>query len=109
MKKITKFSLIGFGLVISAGILSSCTASFCSPQDTAKILYTMERGVTKYYETAPSDIPTDQLADHTATIGGLTFYFDSSIENSKLLRTTIVPNLQENNYFIPSIEFFDII
>ena len=49
MKKITKFSLIGVGLLVSAGILSSCTASFCSLEDTAKILYTMERGVTRFF------------------------------------------------------------
>ena len=53
MKKITKATLIGFGLLVSAGVLSSCTASFFSKQDTAKILYTMERGVTTYHETAP--------------------------------------------------------
>ena len=104
MKKITKATLIGFGLLVSAGVLSSCTASFCSKQDTAKILYTMERGVTTYHESAPSESSTEQV-----TKAGLTFYTESSINNSKLLRNTIVPTLLTNKYFVPSIEFYELV
>ena len=107
MKKITKFALVGFGLVISAGILSSCTASFCSEQDTAKILYTMERGVTKYYDEKPTDVASELVKEHQ--IGNLTYYTTSSIENSKILRETVIPKLVESNYFVPPIEFFELI
>ena len=105
MKKITKFSLIGVGLLVSAGILSSCTASFCSPEDTAKILYTMERGTTRYFEEKPTDL--ENVKEHK--IGDLTFYSHSDIKYSKLLRETIVPKLQESNYFVPPMEFFELV
>ena len=107
MKKITKFSLIGVGLLVSAGILSSCTASFCSLEDTAKILYTMERGVTRYYDEKPTDVPASEIKEHK--IGELTYYSHSDIKNSKLLRTTIVPKLVEQNYFVPPMEFFELV
>ena len=107
MKKITKFSLIGVGLLVSAGILSSCTASFCSLEDTAKILYTMERGVTRYYDEKPTDVPEAEIKEHK--IGELTYYSHSDIKNSKLLRTTIVPKLVEQNYFVPPMEFFELV
>ena len=107
MKKITKFSLIGVGLLVSAGILSSCTASFCSLEDTAKILYTMERGVTRYYDEKPTDVPASEIKEHK--IGELTYYSHSDIKNSKILRTTIVPKLVEQNYFVPPMEFFELV
>ena len=51
MKKITKATLIGFGLLVSAGVLSSCTASFCSKQDTAKIFFTGHKDTERNFVT----------------------------------------------------------
>lgn len=105
MKKLTKFSLVGFGLIIAAGVLSSCTASFCSAEDTAKIMYTMERGVTRYYDEKPTDIKEEEIKEHK--IGDLTFYSHSSLDYSKNLREAIIPGLQKSNLFIPSMKFFE--
>ena len=51
MKKRTKLSIGGIALVAGTLLLSSCTASFCSPLDKAHILYAFDYGVTDYYDT----------------------------------------------------------
>lgn len=104
MKKISKYSLIGFGLLLGVGVLSSCTASFCSVEDTAKILYTFDRGVTKYSTEAPAEgiaYETD-----TGLIEGVTVYKTYDYKNSAILRDEILPKLNSNGYYLPSIEFF---
>ena len=52
MKKRTKLSLGGLALVAGALLLSSCTASFCSKNDKAHILYAFDYGVSDYYDNA---------------------------------------------------------
>lgn len=113
MKKLTKLSFVGVGLFVTVAALSSCTASFCSQEDTAKILYTFERGVTKYYDQMPTDSAiAGQVKEVDGSQYGLSIdkiYTYSNIDNSKLLRTTIVPALTsaEANYYVPAIEFFE--
>ena len=48
MKKGTKIGLGVFGVLFTALSLSSCTKSFCTPTDTARIMYAFEPGVTRY-------------------------------------------------------------
>ena len=48
MKNAKKKTTLALGLLGGAILLSSCTASFCSPQDKAEILYPYEQGVTIY-------------------------------------------------------------
>ena len=49
MKKRTKLSILGIGVLAGALLLSGCTASFCSSDDKAHILYALDYGVCDYY------------------------------------------------------------
>ena len=50
MKKRTKLTFAGIVTVGAAILLSGCTASFCSKDDKAHILYAFDYGVTDYYD-----------------------------------------------------------
>lgn len=47
-KKTIKKSLLFAGLIFSAIMISSCTASFCNNKDTANIMYPYDKGTTTY-------------------------------------------------------------
>ena len=49
MKKRTKLSILGISVLAGALLLSGCTASFCSSDDKAHILYALDYGVTEYF------------------------------------------------------------
>ena len=55
MKKRTKLSIVGVGILAGALLLSGCTASFCSNNDKAHILYALDYGVCDYYKTATDE------------------------------------------------------
>ena len=50
MKKRTKLTVLGLSLIAGSLILSGCTASFCSINDKAHILYAFDYGVSDYYD-----------------------------------------------------------
>ena len=50
MKKRTKLTVLGLSLIAGSLILSGCTASFCSTNDKAHILYAFDYGVSDYYD-----------------------------------------------------------
>ena len=50
MKKRTKLTVLGLTLIAGSLILSGCTASFCSNDDKAHILYALDYGVCDYYD-----------------------------------------------------------
>ena len=50
MKKRTKLTVLGLTLIAGSLILSGCTASFCSNDDKAHILYALDYGVSDYYD-----------------------------------------------------------
>ena len=50
MKKRTKLTIAGISILAGAILLSGCTASFCSVEDKAHILYAFDYGVTDYYD-----------------------------------------------------------
>ena len=57
MKKSIKYSILGVGLLIGVTALSGCTASFCSTDDKAHMLYMYDFGVSEYHKDigAPED------------------------------------------------------
>ena len=57
MKKRTKLSILGISVLAGALLLTGCTASFCSSDDKAHILYALDYGVCDYYSA--EDRPTD--------------------------------------------------
>ena len=50
MKKRAKLTIGGLTLLAGTLLLSSCTASFCTPNDKAHILYAFDYGVSDYYD-----------------------------------------------------------
>ena len=65
MKKRTKLSILGIGVLAGALLLSGCTASFCSSDDRAHILYALDYGVCDYYsaEDRPLDSEGNPLGE----------------------------------------------
>ena len=52
MKKRTKYTIAGLTLLAGALLLTGCTASFCSDNDKAHILYAFDYGVCDYCDAA---------------------------------------------------------
>ncbi len=52
MKTRTKLTLAGITILAGTILLSGCTASFCSVDDKAHILYAYDYGVSDYYDAA---------------------------------------------------------
>ena len=50
MKTRTKLTIAGISILAGALLLSGCTASFCSVNDKAHILYAYDYGVSDYYD-----------------------------------------------------------
>ena len=50
MKKRTKLTFIGISIIAGALLLGGCTASFCSENDKAHMLYAFDYGVSDYYD-----------------------------------------------------------
>ena len=61
MKKRTKLTIAGVTLLAGALLLTGCTASFCSNNDKAHILYAFDFGVTEYFDGSDSEKPTDAI------------------------------------------------
>ena len=57
MKKGTKLSILGISVLAGALILTGCTASFCSSDDKAHILYALDYGVCDYYAADDPNLP----------------------------------------------------
>ena len=50
MKKRTKLTIAGISILAGALLLGGCTASFCSTNDKAHMLYAFDYGVSDYYD-----------------------------------------------------------
>ena len=57
MKKRTKLSILGVSVLAGALLLTGCTASFCSSDDKAHILYALDYGVCDYYAADDPNLP----------------------------------------------------
>ena len=51
MKKVHKLGLASFAIALGAIVLSSCTANFCSVKEKSRILFAVEPGVSRYYDS----------------------------------------------------------
>lgn len=70
MKKRTKLSLAGITILAGALLLTGCTASFCSDNDKAHILYALDYGVSDYYDSSTDEDgePLKQVFDGNTNI-----------------------------------------
>ena len=68
MKKGTKIGL-GIGMLLLGVVaVTSCTQSFCSPTDSARIMYAFEPGITRYKAGASNITFTDAETSKTYQI-----------------------------------------
>lgn len=76
MKKGTKIGIGIAALIGGAVLLTGCTQSFCSPTDSARIMYAFEPGVTRYKEGTANYtfnyINSDLTEDSTKQVLSLT-------------------------------------
>lgn len=99
MKKSKKIGLCGILLVLGASALSSCTASFCSIKDKARMLYAFDYGVTSYYDV-------DEKPENAEKLDGFNnIYYTASFENNKLI-SDIINSASKNGIRTPTITYF---
>lgn len=112
MKKIFKYIFGIFAIILTVGVLSSCTANFCSDMDTARILYVVDKGVTIYADNNTITYNGNELSGVEVDLSeyGISttekIYAFYTLDYSKVLRDSNSSSASENNYFLPSIEFF---
>ncbi|HPY38271.1 MAG TPA: membrane protein insertase YidC [Bacilli bacterium] len=86
MKKSTKRILTFGGLFMAVVLISGCTASFCSNNDRANILYTYEKGVSVYEDNAVGGV---EVFAGNATLTRRVPKEEDKYQNSALLQTVI--------------------
>ena len=103
MKRSKKIALAGVGLLIGASMLSSCTASFCSVNDKAHMLYVLDYGVTAYYS---EEYATNNPDANLAKLDGFNnVYYSVSFDNCPSLKTIIDASKQQG-IVVPSLAFY---
>lgn len=98
MKRRTKLGLGGVALLLGTVILSGCTASFCSVEDQAHMLYVFDYGVTEYYsEQVEGSVKLDGFKEDV--------YVKYSYTSNPAL-STINSNALKQGITIPTIEYW---
>ena len=72
MKKGTKIGIGAALLLLGVTAVSSCTQSFCSPTDTARIMYAFDPGITRIKSGGSADQTFSGIGDYTYHISGYT-------------------------------------
>lgn len=100
MKKRTLKVLFGLvGAVFATALISSCTASFCSNIDKARMMYPYDRGVTVYY---------DEQVEGTTSLKSAGYdklYYAADVKNSTKL-SAIITIAANKKIAVPSIEYW---
>ena len=103
MKRSNKIALFSVGLLLGASALSSCTASFCSVEDKAHMLYVFDYGVTAYYDAEyASSNPELGL---TKLDGFNNIYYNVSFDNCSTLQT-VHENAAKQNLVVPTLAYY---
>ena len=97
MKKGTKLSLGVLTILLGAVALSGCTASFCSVEDRAHILYAYDYGVTEYHST--------QVEGSVELVGFNNVYVTYSYESNPTLKT-IYETAAKENVRVPTLTYW---
>ena len=103
MKKRTKLTVAGLTLLAGTLLLGSCTASFCSADDKAHMLYAFDYGVTDYYDGKPDIEGAAQVFE-----GNTNIYYVVNVPTStssgigKVKKDAESANIQvpSTNYFV---------
>ena len=109
MKKRTKLSILGISVLAGTLLLAGCTASFCSDDDKAHILYALDYGVCDYYsaEDRPKDAEGNLLGEQVFDTNPNLYYVvkvptdaASGIGKSKADAEKAGLKTPTNNYYI---------
>ena len=107
MKTRTKLTLAGISILAGAILLSGCTASFCSVDDKAHILYAYDYGVSEYYDHDVTNSETGVVA-YQVFAGNTNIYYTinrptntgSGIGKTDKDATSANIQIPSNNYFV---------
>lgn len=97
MNKNLKRILYTAGAFLGVLLVTSCTATFCSPRDTASILFAYDQGIVRYY----SEAGEGRVQHETYT----NIYYDNDLERSPTLMS-VYSQAQTNNIVQPTLDFF---
>lgn len=101
MKKSKKIGLFSALLFLGASMLTSCTASFCSVKDKARMLYAFDYGITTYYDANDADKPDEALLLE----GFNNVYYTASFENNKFV-SDMITSAKKAGIRTPTIAYF---
>ncbi|MFA5480839.1 MAG: membrane protein insertase YidC [Bacilli bacterium] len=99
MKKSTKRILTFGGLLMAVVLISGCTASFCSNNDRANIMYTYEKGVSIYEDGATGENVSEVFAGNATLTRRFTY------DNSPLLQE-IIKTATDGSINVPTDAYF---
>ncbi|NCA97334.1 MAG: membrane protein insertase YidC [Bacteroidia bacterium] len=97
MKKSTKRILTFGGLFLSVILVSGCTASFCSNNDKANILYTYEDGISVY---------EDNHADGVEVFSGNSVLTRRVTHDNSPLLAEVIESAEANSINVPTDAYF---
>ena len=115
MKKVHKLGLASFAIALGAVVLSACTANFCSVKEKSRLLFALEPGVSRYYDSEAEanaaknesenySYPVIQQVDGT-NVWQLVEKDGSSYTKSNALND-VISAAQKANLVVPSAEYF---
>lgn len=106
MKKGTKLGIGLAALLMGGLVLSGCTNSFCSTVDKAHILYAIDFGVCKYYDSEENA----NAASSTGVVGqveGLdSVWYSAEIDNCKSLSKIYTAAKDKQGLIVPSLQYY---
>ena len=114
MKKLHKIGLASFAIALEAIVLSSCTANFCSVKEKSRLLFAVEPGVSRYYDSEEAANAAKKEGDnYTYVLNEITEYNvwqliekDGSSYTKSSQINTIISSAQKSNFVVPSDEYF---
>lgn len=101
MEKRFKHLIAIFGLILGVGVLSSCTASFCSNEDVSRMMYAFDKGITRYFDADDKPESAVEMSKYPGVYKNVNISYDPFL-------STVLDNAISSNYFVPNIEYFQL-
>ena len=114
MKKLHKIGLLSTILAVGAIVLSGCTANFCSVKEKSRILFAVEPGVSRYYESQEAanaakvegcSYPVDMAVDGTS-VWQLVEYNDATGFTKSSSLNSVIAAARKANVLVPDATYF---
>ena len=83
MKKGTKIGISIAATILGAVVLSSCTQSFCSKIDGARMMYAYDPGVTRFTEGGDTSLTNPLGSESTYTISNVKITYATWYQDAK--------------------------